>query len=154
ILQINVNVLPPDETFVTDTVCDPAQAGFDIETFLATDGCDSIVTYAHIYVPPPIRELIADSCGPGADYTDTLRVPGLPCDSLILTRYRFHPNVVTERTLPTCDPGMPGSDTLALTSIFGCDSTVITNDLYRPADTTFIGLETCDPTLVISETPL
>jgi gliding motility-associated-like protein len=154
ILQINVNVLPPDETFVTDTVCDPAQAGFDIETFLATDGCDSIVTYAHIYVPPPIRELIADSCGPGADYTDTLRVPGLPCDSLILTRYRFHPNVVTERTLPTCDPGMPGSDTLALTSIFGCDSTVITNYLYRPADTTFIGLETCDPTLVISDTLL
>lgn len=154
ILQISVTVLPPDETFITDTVCDPALAGSDVIVFSRPSGCDSIVYEDHIYTPLPIRLMIIDSCGPGVDFTDTLRVPGIPCDSLVLIQYRFHPKALTELTLTTCDPGMPASDTLTLTSILGCDSIVITTYLYRAADTTYIGVQTCDLGEVMSDTLL
>ena len=154
IILIDVTLLPPDETWVTDTVCDPALSGFDVFVYTRPLRCDSIVITEYVYQPPPTRLAIVDSCGPGIDYTDTLRVPAIPCDSLILTQYRFHPNVVTERTMPTCDPNMPASDTLFLTSMAGCDSTVITSYGYQPADTTKITLETCDPALVASDTLL
>ena len=154
--SVTVEVNPPSSFSQTLDICAgdslllggsfQTEAGVYVDTLIAANTCDSILTTTLVVNQPDTTLLTDTSCDPaqvGADTTLLTNANG--CDSIVIltTTFLSSDTVTVEQT--TCDPAQVGTTEELLVNQEGCDSLVITNTTLLPSDTTFIDAASCDP---------
>jgi gliding motility-associated-like protein len=122
------------------------EPGQYIDTLVAANGCDSILT-TDLIVNLPDTTLLSDaSCDPAQAGTfEELLINENGCDSLVITTVDLLLSDTTLVELGSCDPADVGTEETLLSNVNGCDSLVITTTVFLESDTTILNETSCDP---------
>ncbi len=136
----------PVTTMVTQTTCDPLQAGTTQATLTGSNGCDSIVVLTRVLAPSDTTVLSAVTCNPAQAgvFTQILQNQ-YGCDSTLIINVSYDPTQLdtTYLAATTCNPQQAGVQLATMVGSDGCDSTIITTTSLLPADTVAVQVLTC-----------
>ncbi|NBC06046.1 MAG: T9SS type B sorting domain-containing protein [Bacteroidetes bacterium] len=121
-------------------------AGQYVDTLVAANGCDSILTTDLIVNIPDTTLLSDSSCDPSqTGVFEDIFVNEAGCDSVVITTIDLLLSDTTVVELASCNPVDTGTTETLLTNSDGCDSLVITTTVLLQSDTTLIDQTSCDP---------
>ena len=122
--------------------------GIYTDTYVSSNGCDSIVETTLIVLLLDTTLISSNTCIPGMEGTiETVFMDENGCDSTVIETISYVGSDPDTLFAATCDPAAVGLVTDTFLNAFACDSLVTTITTLLQSDTTEIVATTCDPNL-------